>query len=424
MKTILIIDESAQFREYMRLKLESNNADVILAANTLEGVTKTKNQRPDLIILDYHLRHGGYLEVLKQKKANPHTIKTPVIVLTQEIDQKKVLELIHYNVKKVFTKPVKIDALFATLQELLEVPFVLDKSPGIVEAHVNDDIIFIEISKGLNEDKLDLLKFKIIELVELYEIRIPKVIIMLFDIKLSHADAPNMMKLLETVIHASRARLHYIRILTKDEFAKKFLEGLEEYQGIGVVETLQSAVEGLLSSLSGSPEDSQRAALIGERVLSSTGDLESESVGLRFEAESRARFAMNAESLKEILQDCKIATVDDDFVILELIKNTFLNLNVAVKTYNGGEEFLKDIEKNEEFDLIFLDLMMPGIDGFAVLKELQTRGNAAPVVVLSSITQRETVIRAFQMGIKSYLSKPLKPADIFKKAVEVLRPGL
>jgi DNA-binding response OmpR family regulator len=43
------------------------------------------------------------------------------------------------------------------------------------------------------------------------------------------------------------------------------------------------------------------------------------------------------------------------------------------------------------------------------------------VIVLSSITQRDTVIKTFQMGIKSYITKPLKPGDIFKKAMEILK---
>jgi DNA-binding response OmpR family regulator len=44
-----------------------------------------------------------------------------------------------------------------------------------------------------------------------------------------------------------------------------------------------------------------------------------------------------------------------------------------------------------------------------------------PVIVLSAVTQRESVIRAFQMGVKSYLIKPLKPDDIFKKSLEILK---
>jgi DNA-binding response OmpR family regulator len=67
--------------------------------------------------------------------------------------------------------------------------------------------------------------------------------------------------------------------------------------------------------------------------------------------------------------------------------------------------------------------MMPKVDGFTVLKELRSRDIVQPVIVLSAVTQRDTVVKAFQSGIKSYLVKPLKPADILKKALEILRPN-
>ncbi|MDR3247788.1 MAG: response regulator, partial [Treponema sp.] len=102
-------------------------------------------------------------------------------------------------------------------------------------------------------------------------------------------------------------------------------------------------------------------------------------------------------------------------------KNTFEKIGVSVDTYGHGGEFLTGIDR-ENYDLIFLDLLMPNVDGFEVLKSLAGHKESPPVIVLSSITQRDTVVRAFQMGIKSYLTKPLKPQDIFKRAIEILEP--
>jgi DNA-binding NarL/FixJ family response regulator len=75
----------------------------------------------------------------------------------------------------------------------------------------------------------------------------------------------------------------------------------------------------------------------------------------------------------------------------------------------------------DEFDLAFLDINMPKVDGLEVLKALQTRVITYPIIVLSTVNQRETMIRAIQMGIKSYLLKPLKPEDIFTKSMEILK---
>jgi DNA-binding response OmpR family regulator len=417
MKQILIIDESPLFREYLRLKLVENEIEVSVGINAMDGISKMRNIAPDLIILDYNLSKQSFMEVLKQKKTNPNTINIPVIILAQHLDQKRLIELVPYNVKKIFTKPAKIDALFVTLSELLKVPFSIDESPGIVEVHVNDEIIFIEIAQGLNRDKLDLLRFKITELIELYQIRIPKVIVMLSDIKLGFADGPNMQKLLETVAQASQAKPRNIRILTRDDFARQFIEGQKGYSGIEVVTNLQYAVDGLLSGIDREDTGEKKAEIISDKVLSADNSAEGEAMALKFHAEAKS---LVLENLKESLQNLRIAAIDDDFVIQELIKNTFAASGAIVKTYSDGSEFLSDLD-TETFDLAFLDLMMPKVDGFEVLRALQARDIRYPVIVLSAITQRETVIKAFQMGIKSYLVKPLKPVDIFKKSMEILK---
>ena len=90
-----------------------------------------------------------------------------------------------------------------------------------------------------------------------------------------------------------------------------------------------------------------------------------------------------------------------------------------MKTYENGKIFLADIDKNSP-DLIFLDLLMPEMDGFTVLNHLKEKNSQYPVIVLTALTQKEMVVKAMRLGVKSYLSKPLKPIDIMKKVEEVL----
>ena len=421
MKHVLVIEESPLLREYLRLKLTENGLEASVAINGLDGGTKIRNLLPDLVILDYNLTRQSSLEVLEEKKRNPNTAPIPVIVTAQRLDQRRIIELLKYNVKKVFTKPIKIDALFNTLAELLDVEFDIDRTPCIVEAHVNDDIVFVEIAQGLNREKLDLLRFKIAELMDLYEIRTPKVLVMLSDLKLGFGDGPNMQKLLETIDSASRAKHRNIRILTKDDFVGQFVRGQKNYSDIEVVSNLQFAMDGLLSELDPRMEfGEKKAEIIGDRILSATGDTNSESVQLKFDAETKK--APTLADIKDSGKALRIAAVDDDFVIQELIKASFSDIGATVVTFNDGDEFL-EVAGKEEFDLVFLDLLMPKVSGFEVLLELQARDLSLPIIVLSAVTRRDAVVKAFQSGVKSYLVKPLKPADIFKKAVEILKPN-
>ena len=414
-KQILVIDETSLFREYLELKLTENNIQTTTAISSLDGISRLRNTIPDLLIIDYNLSRQGCLEVLKQKKASPGLAPIPVIVTARQPDQKKILELVPYNVKKVFSKPVKIDALLATIQELLGVAIDMDKKPGIVEVHVNDDIIFIEITEGLNRDKLDLLKFKIAEHMALYQIRIPKLIIMISGFTLSSADDTNILRLLNNVLGASKAKQQNVRILTNDQYVRTFIRNHKAYETIEVVSNLQYALDGLLKGLENVESGEHKAVLIGDKVLSAE-NAEGESVQLRFDGEIK----LSLENIKESLRGLHIAAVDDDEIIRELIKHTFSGFNIELNVYSNGAEFISALD-TETFDLIMLDLLMPRVDGFAVLRELKDRAVTAPVIILSAVNQQETMIRAFQMGVKSYLVKPLKPTDIFKKAMEILR---
>jgi DNA-binding response OmpR family regulator len=419
MKQVLIIDESPLFREYLRGKLEDNGVGASVGVNAIDGISKMRSIAPDLIILDYHLggRHD-FMDVLRQKKADPNSINIPVIIMAQRIDQKRLIELVPYNVKKIFTKPVKIDAFFAALSELLGIHFRIDESQGIVEVHVNDNIIFVEIAKGLNRDKLELLRFKITELIALYEIRVPKLIVMLSDIKLGFADTPNVQLLFETVTRSSRAKLRNIKVLTKDGFVHQFINAQKEYSEIEVVTNLALAVDGFAGEIGGNPDYPEtEAELIGDRILKAKGRTDTEAMALKFDAEARNT---SFELIKDSVQNLRIAVVDDDITVQEMVKNIFQKAGALVSAYSDGDEFLADLDTTE-FDLAFLEINMPRVGGFEVLKTMQTRDIRYPVIAISSVVPRETVINAFRMGAKSYLVKPLEPDDLFRKSVEILK---
>jgi DNA-binding response OmpR family regulator len=405
-KIALIIDESPLFREYLKYKFGENGVDTDVAVNVLEGLSKMRILIPDLIVLDYHLANNGCIQVLQEKKASISTVKIPVIVIAQEMEQRNIIGLAAFNVKKVFTKPVIPEALFVAFSEALGIPFEIDDSQGLVDVHVNDNIIFIEIAQGLNRDKVELLRFKIRELIELYGIRVPKIIIMLSNIKLSFADGPNIEMLMTTVIAAAKTAPENIKVLTTDEFTRLYISRQKEYQGIEVVDNLQKAMGGFLAAL--------------DNVLSVKGDAPNESMQFRFDGDAAKK--LTPQLVKEYVQNLHIGAVDDDFVIQELIKNTFQKVGAQVKTYSDGSEFLEDPE-SKNLDLVFLDLMMPNVDGFAVLRKLRTWDIKPTVIVLTAMSKREAVIEAFQMGVKSYLIKPLKPDDIFKKSLEIMKPS-
>lgn len=83
---------------------------------------------------------------------------------------------------------------------------------------------------------------------------------------------------------------------------------------------------------------------------------------------------------------------------------------------SNGEAALAAIQADPP-DLVILDLLMPGMDGFTVLKELQAAGNAVPVLVLSADIQNSTRERVLALGAVGIAYKPPRP-ETFRKAVE------
>ncbi len=419
-KTILIIDESDLFRDYLKGSLSEFAVEVETAINGLDGIVKMRNGLPDLVILDYNLTRKSCKEVLEEKNRNPNTASIPVILTSQKIDKNRLLELVPYNIKKVFMKPIKMDSLYGTLSELLGIRFAMDETPCIIEAHVNDNIVFIEIAKGLNRAKIDLLRFKIAELLELYQIRNPRILVMISDMELSFVDGTNLEKLFTTILAHSRAKARHLKVLCVSPFVREFVQGRPEFTDIEVLSSLKYAIDGLLTDYDPDVEmGAKKAEMIGERILSAqTPASGSESIEMRFDSE--ARKTISIESMREIGKGLSIAVVDDDFVIQELVKTTFAAINSSVTPHSNGREFL-EAARLKSYDLVFLDILMPEMDGFQVLSNLHAEDIDMPVIVLSAVSQREAVVRAFQAGVKSYLIKPLKPDQILKKTLEILR---
>lgn len=416
MKTILVIDESPLFREFLRKKLSEFGLDVSLAVNGLDGSVKIRNQTPDLIIMDYYLSRQSSIDLLKSIRSNPNSAGIPIIMASTKIDRDKLMEVAKFNVRKFFSKPIKVDALLRVVAELLGIDLQIDDSPCIIEAHYNDEIIFVEIAQGLNKEKIELLKYKITELRELYEVRVPKVLIIMSNIEVTPEDAIKLGMLLTTVVETSEAKDRFIKVLTNSDFVKSFVAGRDEFAGIEVTNNLENAMDGLLGRKAGSFIDNETNVVHQDFLQSATPKKQrEESINMRFEAETSSTF-----SLKQLNGNLTISVVDDDFVIQEMIKTAFSDLDVRINAYENGRQFIED-KSAFESDLVFLDLMMPEMNGFQVLSYINQRNIEIPIIVLSALSKRETVIKALKFGVKSYMIKPLKPEWIHKKAAEILK---
>jgi len=119
----------------------------------------------------------------------------------------------------------------------------------------------------------------------------------------------------------------------------------------------------------------------------------------------------------------KVLIIEDDSYISDMYKIKFESENFETVVASNGIEGIKFLEKATP-DVILLDVVMPKIDGFSVLKEIKKNPklDKIPVVLLTNLSQKENVERGFELGASSYIIKAhFTPSEVVEKIKEVLR---
>jgi two-component system, OmpR family, KDP operon response regulator KdpE len=114
-----------------------------------------------------------------------------------------------------------------------------------------------------------------------------------------------------------------------------------------------------------------------------------------------------------------IMVVDDEPAIVRLVKLRLEADRYSVITASSGEEALGRLD-DERPDLIVLDLMMPGIDGFETLRRIRME-SSVPVLMLTARARDVDRLRGFQSGADDYLTKPFNPEELAARIAAILR---
>lgn len=104
------------------------------------------------------------------------------------------------------------------------------------------------------------------------------------------------------------------------------------------------------------------------------------------------------------MEKSNIFIIEDEESIVRLLKLKFEQAGFKVFTALDGEEALKILDK-DNFDLILLDIMMPKVNGIAILEHLKDQNNKTPVIVLSNLGQDEDIKKAKELGAVDYFVK-------------------
>jgi two-component system, OmpR family, phosphate regulon response regulator OmpR len=116
----------------------------------------------------------------------------------------------------------------------------------------------------------------------------------------------------------------------------------------------------------------------------------------------------------------KILVVDDDARLRDLLRRYLSDNGYSVVTAEDAPA-MNRLWRRERFDLLVLDLMMPGEDGLSVMRRLRGANDATPVIMLTAKGEDVDRIVGLEMGADDYLPKPFNPRELLARINAVLR---
>ena len=123
-------------------------------------------------------------------------------------------------------------------------------------------------------------------------------------------------------------------------------------------------------------------------------------------------------------ENARILVVDDDKGLLDLLERMLTRLGAVPSLVETGGEALETL-KNQQFDLVILDLMLPDIDGLDVLAQIRQELNLdeLPVIILSALANPDIISRGLALGADGYLTKPYLPNTLAGRVQTLLEQG-
>src|ERR671932_1957911 len=116
----------------------------------------------------------------------------------------------------------------------------------------------------------------------------------------------------------------------------------------------------------------------------------------------------------------RILLVEDDVAIRSVMERAFEREGMSVKVVGDGEAALKSFRTASSFDLVVLDIMLPGVDGITLCQELR-KSSDVPIVMLTARDGERNVVMGLEVGADDYVSKPVSPLEVVSRVRAHLR---
>ncbi len=122
-----------------------------------------------------------------------------------------------------------------------------------------------------------------------------------------------------------------------------------------------------------------------------------------------------------MIQD-SILVVDDEARMRKLIKDFLMNKGYSILEAEDGEKAIEIYEQNQtKIKLILLDVMMPKLDGWSVLRQIRQTDKKIPIIMLTARGEEQDELFGFELGVDEYITKPIRPKILVARVEAILR---
>ena len=372
-RSILIIEDDLVCAATLRDVCRDRGFKAICAVSGEEGLALTRQLLPTAIILDLRLPGIDGWQVLKEIKADLKVRHIPVHIITCEAASR---EAYTCGAVGFLSKPVTREELEQSLhnleaaiargiKELLLVEDDLDLRRGIERLISHDDLAITSVAAGA--DALEALGRKD------------------FDCMVLDLGLPDMsgFELLRRLRRDQRTALLPVIIYTGRQLSREEERELRHSSESIIVKGPRSA-ERLVDE----------TAIFLHRVVSQM-------------SQSQQQYIINLHDRDFYLQDKVVLLVDDDMRNLFALAKVLEQRGLTVIKAEDGVKALALLAEGTTADLILMDIMMPGLDGYQTTQAIRQRGVRTPIIALTAKAMKEDRDKCLAAGADDYLSKPV-----------------
>ena len=414
---VLIVEDDTDLIHLHKMKLAHEQRALVFAQTGEEAKDLLQKATPALVILDLILPDCDGRNLLMEMRETPKTAGIPVIVTTAKSNPHIQSECYALGADAFFEKPFDPDALSAAVADKIhrsEVQKVaankdsltnLPNRAGFMDIFNQSHQLAIRRQAPLSIGFIDLDHFKSIN--DTY----------------GHSVGDEVLKNLAEILIATLRRSDVLSRWGGEEFVVLF----PDTEVAGAERALDKALNAFREHTF-TVENEEFSVTFSAGITPVTDDATieealAEADRYLYLAKESGRNRIHTELSPETEMTDTIFLAEDDELIASVVKHRLEKAEYKVEHFTNGLDALDAAKNGHSYSLYILDVKMPGMDGFELLKNIRglQQSKDVPIVMLTSMGSEKDVIRGFSLGADDYILKPFSPGELISRVNRLLK---